>query len=279
MPYRSWMRMLPCLILVMCLFGQAQAKMIDGIVAVVDNKIIMDSDLQKKMVELGAPANSKVAERQVLELMVEDLVIEKIYKSLGLPPVKDSDALRISEQSKVGIQTAKSYIMKSTLMDMMVRSRVVITENMIRGYYDSHAEYQGKESVRLKQIVIKDDQARLEKVMEELKAGTLFDDAAKTYSDILAPGGADIGWIAVEDLADEVMGRIVTAKPGDTVGPVGIQGGNALYQVVEKRFVGKKQFDEVKDEIKTTLEKKYQQEAFNYWLRKMMTQYFIGIYI
>ena len=68
--------------------------MIDGIVAVVDNRIILDSDLRRKMDELGAPLDSREAERQVLELMVEDIVIEKIYKSFGMPPVNEADAKR-----------------------------------------------------------------------------------------------------------------------------------------------------------------------------------------
>ncbi|HNY64852.1 MAG TPA: peptidyl-prolyl cis-trans isomerase [Deltaproteobacteria bacterium] len=278
-PYRSWMRMIPCLALALCLYGQAQAKMIDGIVAVVDNRIIMDSDLQKRMVELGAPANSKVAERQVLELMVEDIVIEKIYKSMGLPQVRESEARKVAEEAKLSLETARIYLMKNTLMEMMVRARVVITENMIKSYYDSRPEYKGKESVRLKQIIVTEDEAKVQKVMEELKSGTSFDDAAKAHSDILPPGGPDIGWIPIEDLSDEVMKHVATAKAGDTVGPIAIKGGQAVYQIVEKRFVGKRSYDEVREEIRTALEKKYQQEAFNYWLRKMMTQYFIGIYI
>jgi len=273
------MRMIPCLALALCLYGQAQAKMIDGIVAVVDNRIIMDSDLQKRMVELGAPANSKVAERQVLELMVEDIVIEKIYKSMGLPQVRESEARKVAEEAKLSLETARIYLMKNTLMEMMVRARVVITENMIKSYYDSRPEYKGKESVRLKQIIVTEDEAKVQKVMEELKSGTSFDDAAKAHSDILPPGGPDIGWIPIEDLSDEVMKHVATAKAGDTVGPIAIKGGQAVYQIVEKRFVGKRSYDEVREEIRTALEKKYQQEAFNYWLRKMMTQYFIGIYI
>jgi hypothetical protein len=48
---------------------------------------------------------------------------------------------------------------------------------------------------------------------------------------------------------------------------------------MEKGHVGTRKLEDVRGEIQKTLEKKYQQEAFTYWLHKMMTQYFIGIYL
>lgn len=266
--------------LLACMAGPAQARMIDGIVAVVDNRIIMDSDLRRKMDELGAPAGDRAAERQVLELMVEDIVIEKIYKSFGIPPVNEADAKRASEQMKTSVQTARSYLMKSTLMEMMVRSRVVVTENMIRTYYGSRPEYRGKESVRLEQIVVTGDDEKMSRALSEIRAGEPFGEAAKKYSEALSSGSPDIGWIPVEDLSEELTGLLAGAAPGETVGPVPSEGGRkTLYRVVEKKVVGTRTLDDARGDIQKTLERKYQQEAFTYWLHKMMTQYFIGIYI
>lgn len=263
-----------------CMAGPAQARMIDGIVAVVDNRIILDSDLRRKMDELGAPLDSREAERQVLELMVEDIVIEKIYKSFGIPPVNEADAKNASEQMKCSVQTARNYLMKGTLMDMMVRSRVVVTENMIKTYYDSRPEYRGKESIRLEQLVVTGDDGKMGKAVDELRAGTPFGEAAKKYSEALSSGSPDIGWIPVEDLSEELTVLLAKAKAGETVGPVASDGGRkTLYHVVEKKVVGTKTLDDARGDIQKTLERKYQQEAFTYWLHKMMTQYFIGIYI
>ncbi len=64
MRYRSGTGVMLGVIFMMTAWGNARAEMIDGIVAVVDNAIIMDSDLQKKMTELGAPEASKSAEKQ-----------------------------------------------------------------------------------------------------------------------------------------------------------------------------------------------------------------------
>ena len=155
MRFQSAVSVLFCLVMLAIAGGRARAEMIDGIVAVVDDTIIMVSDLEERMEELDAPKNNKNAERQVLELMVEDIVVKKIYDSLGLPPVGEDEAEDLVKKSGMSRRDAESYIRKAALMDMMVRSRVVVTENMIRNYYESQEQYRGKESVHLNQILIR----------------------------------------------------------------------------------------------------------------------------
>jgi hypothetical protein len=40
-----------------------------------------------------------------------------------------------------------------------------------------------------------------------------------------------------------------------------------------------KSLEDARDEITATLQKQHQLEAFDHWLKKMMSEYFIGIYI
>ncbi len=279
MRFQSAVSVLFCLVLVMIAGSRARAEMIDGIVAVVDDTIIMVSDLQERMEVLGAPEDDKNVERQVLELMVEDIVVKKIYDSLGLPPVGDDEAEDFAKKSGMSRQDAESYIRKAALMDMMVRSRVVVTENMVRNYYETQEQYRGKESVHLNQILIRGDEAKAARARAELDAGLPFAEAAEQYSDVMASGGADIGWVAAADLSEEVSGALSTAEPGDIVGPLSMNGYLALYQLVERGVHREKPLSEVKHEITATLQKKYQLEAFNHWLKKMMSEYFIGIYL
>jgi len=259
--------------------GPARGEIIDGIVAVVDDKIIMVSDLKERMESLGAPPNDKKAERQVLELMVEDIVVKKIYDSLGLPPVGEKEAENLAEQSGMDIVDARSYIRKATLMDMMVRSRVVVTENMIRAYYENQPQYRGRDSVRINQILVKEDRTKAGQARAELDEGRPFAEVAKKYSDVLSSGSADIGWVAVADLSDEVRGALSPAKPGDIVGPLSMNGYLVIYQLMDRGVHGGKSLEDARDEITATLQKQHQLEAFDHWLKKMMSEYFIGIYI
>lgn len=269
------------LVLLLFLFvaNPAQADRIEGIVAVVDDTIIMESDLGKRMAELGAPKESMSAKRQVLELMVENIVVKKIYKSLGFPPVDQKEAQEYARKTGVKVEDAGFLIMKSTLMDIMVRSRVVITENMIQNYFDKNDEYSGRESVHLKQILIKNDPAKARQALDDIQGGRDFDEVAGEVSDILLSGSPDIGWVAVEDLSDNIRDAVVGAEPGETIGPIAMNDYHAIFEFVEKGLFGNKNLEEVYPEITDTLQTKYQKEAFRHWLEKMMSEYFIGMYI
>ncbi|MGC9323275.1 MAG: peptidylprolyl isomerase [Desulfomonilia bacterium] len=267
------------LLCVMLWVSSAHAEMVDGIVAVVDDRVIMYSDLQSKMRDLGIPQQDRSMKNQVLQLMVEDLIVEKIYKSLGLPAVELNEAQEVAAQTGTDIASATSLVMKSTLMDMMVKSRVVVTESMIQSYYQNSDTYTGRKSLHLKQILFKENREKAHKAIEELRSGRDFDDAAREYSDILGSGSSDIGWVAITQLSQAAKEALVDANPGDIVGPIDINDFSIIYQVQEKGIIGHKSLEDVKEEITQILETKSRQEAFDHWLKRIMTDHFIGIYL
>lgn len=268
-----------------CLFitqglNPAHAEIIDGIVAVVDNSVIMHSDLMKKMHELGAKNNDIEAARQVLQLMVEDIIVKNAYRSLGLPPVDLRQAEEVSRSMNIDVATAISFVMKSTLMDIMVKSRVVVTDTMIREYYESHNQYTGRESVHVKQILIsKDTTAKAQQALDEIRRGAPFDEVAGKFSDMLISGSPDIGWVAIDEMAEGARKELESAKPGDVVGPLTLGDNTLIYQVVERGNVGGKPIEEVRGEIVETLQEQYRKEAFEHWLKMIMAEHYIGIFI
>lgn len=259
--------------------GPARAEMIDGIVAVVDDTVIMYSDLLKKMRDLGAKEYDLSSARQVLQIMVEDAVVEKIYKRMGFQPVDLRHAEQMARDMNIDVASARSLLMKSTLMDLMVKSRVVITDAMVMEYYKKNKGYAGADSVHLKQILIKGDEEKADKAISELKSGKGFDEVAGTYSDILVSGSPDIGWVALVDLAPEVHKVLETAKPGETAGPVLLDGNFLVYEVVERAVTGARPLEEVRGEIVEALQEKYRKEAFEHWLNMIMADHYIGMYL
>jgi parvulin-like peptidyl-prolyl isomerase len=278
---RGVILVLPCAaaVLIALWCSPAQGEMIDGIVAVVDDKVIMHSDLVKKMQELGAKDYDSSAARQVLQLMVEDVIVDKIYRSMGMPRIEPGHAEEVAKGMNVDILSAQSLIKRNSLMEMMVKSRIVVTESMIKDYYDSHKAYAGSESLHLKQILIKKDAEKANKALEDLHRSSPFDEVAKAYSDIMVGDNPDIGWIAVDDLANEARSSLTSAKPGDIVGPITLGENILIYQIIERGVSGGKPIDEARDEIVETLQEKFRNEAFEHWLKMIMGDHYIGIYI
>lgn len=257
----------------------ARAEMIDGIAAVVEDTVIMYSDVIKKMKDLGAEQFDRASVRQVLQMMVEDAVVEKVYRRLGLPPVEKAQVERVSREMAVDTSSARSFIMKSNLMELMVKSRVVITETMIREFYENSGQYRGVESVHLRQILVEKDEDKASRAVEALGSGRPFEDVALEFSDVLLNGSPDIGWVAVDHLAPEVRKAVDAAREGGVAGPVRVDGRILIYQVVERGLKGEKTLDEVRGEIVETLEAKYRDEAFRHWIESVQAQYYVGIYL
>jgi peptidyl-prolyl cis-trans isomerase SurA len=257
----------------------ARAEMIDGIVAVVDDTVIMYSDVQKKVRELGGPQNNPAAVREVLRVMVEDAVVQKVYRQMGMKPVDPRHAEQVAQEMGVDTASAGIVIMKSTLMDLMVKSRVVITEAMIAEAYAANPRYGGSEALNLRQILVRGDAAKASRAMEEIGAGKPFDEVAKAYSDVLVAGSPDIGWVALKDLMPEAHEKLHQARPGDVVGPVAVQDVVLIYQVIDRGTTGGTPLDEVRDEIVESLQEKFRNEAFEHWFRMIMQEHFIGIYL
>jgi parvulin-like peptidyl-prolyl isomerase len=248
-------------------------------VAVVDDKVIMHSDLVKKMHDLGAKEYNASTASQVLQLMVEDAIVDKVYRSLGLPQVELVRAEDAAKSMNIDVASAQSVIKKSTIMELMVKSRVVVTETMVQDYYESHKEYSGADSLHLKQILIKNDPVKADKAIADIKSGRPFDEAAKDYAEKTAGSNPDIGWIRIDELASEARNVLEPAKPGDIVGPISLGENILIYQVLERGVSGTKPIDEVRSEIVEMLQTKHQQEAFDHWLKMIIADHFVGIYM
>lgn len=255
------------------------ADTIDGIVAVVDKQLIMRSDLNRRLLIVGISPNNEVRSRQILELMIEEVVVRKTYEKYGMAPVGKKQAQDFAEANKISEDTARVMLMRRALMDTMVTSRVVVTPQMIRDEYKNNAEYAGKPSLELKQIAIKDDKEKADKAAAEIKLGTPFDDVALEYSDILTDGKCTLGWMSLDSLDSIAAKALENAKPGDVTAPLKINDYWCIFMVTGRDVVGARDFDEAKDQIAADLMEKAREDAFEHWLKQIMNEYFIGIYM
>lgn len=255
--------------------GPARANTIEGIVAVVDERLIMQSDLNARLKEMGVDPGDTATVRRVLDIMVEDIVVEKTYAKYGLPPVDPKQAAAVAQQNQTSYAFARAIIMRKMLMDMMVASRVVVTPQMVKHYYDASPQYSGRLSMQLEQIAIKDDTARAAAALAAIKAGKPFDEVAKTSSDILNGGSSNIGWVALDNLDQVARTALENAKEGDIVGPISTGGYSCIFKVIGRDTIDRKQLDDVRDEIMTSLEDKAREQAFEYWLNLTMSEHFI----
>lgn len=175
-----------CAAFALCAVTAADAAIVEGIAAVVNNEVITYSEINEAVESYAdnLPKNIspeqkeavlKQARKVLLNKMVENALITQEAKRVGIT-VKDEEitahimdmlnSRNISlEQFKQGLakegmtyeryrKDLRDHLMKLKLSSREVRSKITITEEEIGEYYAKHRQvYEGKEAVKIRQIL------------------------------------------------------------------------------------------------------------------------------
>ncbi len=135
-----------------------------------------------------------------------------------------------------------------------VFSRVAVTDKEIEEHLAQHPELLVlPEAVRARHIVVKTNDEAL-KILNEIKAGLAFEDAATRYS--LSPdakSGGDLGFFArgvMPQVFDEVCFGL---PPGQISKPMASDYGYHIFKVLERRPEQRRDLSAVQDEIELLL--------------------------
>ena len=277
--------------------GAARAEVKNRIVATVDGEPITAHELRRYVKERNAEA---VSERDALQALITDKLLEREIKSLGIAAQEEEIDRYVQEiQTRNGMDEerfkaalaaqgvtmeayrarVKNEIEKAQLVNREIRSRVNISPEEHKRYYDKHLDdYTTDERVRVREILIAIDssgdeaaveraRAEAEEVRKKARGGTDFADLMKQYSD--APGadkGEDLGTFARGQMERELEDAVFSLKKGEVSEPVRTSTGFHLLRVEERISSGHRPFDDVKDEIRDRLYNEALEERFQNWI-------------
>ncbi len=176
---------------------------------------------------------------------------------------RESDRLKISEkpQIKVRINNAEKKV-KSNALISQVFAGMEISEDELFNYYRLHkSKYQRKEKeYKLQRIFVK-EQVKVDSVLNEIKNGLKFSDAAKIYSEEnLGRNGGYTGFLSAEKMGKTVWDKIKTLKKWQH-STVKINKGYYVVRFFETRTVSiDKTFVDVEDEIREIVKQEKREE-------------------
>jgi peptidyl-prolyl cis-trans isomerase SurA len=241
--------------------------------------------------------NQKIAEQQIIKLGIKvtakdvEEAIEKVKRENNFTQEGLINSLK---QEGLSLKEYKDEIEKEIerfqLVNYEVKSKIVITEEELKKYYQTHTkEYTEVPKVRLERIFLQvksaDDKKEIARVksvgveiLQRLKQGHDFSKVAKIYSQGPAgPEGGNLGWIEVSQLEPILKEKITKLSVGEYTDLDFSPSGFQIIKLAEEKKGGLKPFEKIRDAIYSQLFKEKVEKRYAAWLNKLRKESFIKI--
>jgi peptidyl-prolyl cis-trans isomerase SurA len=305
--------------------GQGAAKILDRIVAVVNDDVITLSELEDSgkdylsRVEKVTPADKrdevmKEARERVLSKMITQQPIsqqavaanirltdeeftENYEQNLSKMGLSHQDFLRKLEESGLSEERYKADLRNKLLRDKLilyeVRSKVVVTDEMLEEYYETeYAEEITEGGFYLLQMGFSWDapegadqteeqleaakamaRKRAEEARQEVVKGGDFSIVARQSSDLpSAEDGGDLGVFQKDELASYMRDAILALHVGEISPIIETPIGFQFFKLLSRQSgedVEQAPLETVKNELRAKLLKKKFEEAYADWVEKI----------
>jgi len=291
--------------LILCLAGVSSAELVDRILAVVNNDIVTLSEFNKTYNKLAMQiqASDYTAEQQrelltklntqVMDTLIKETLTEQQAKTFQIEINENEidDAIddiqerhhytkdefeQILQMQGSNINEYREHIRKqkiqSQLVGIMVQSKVVITDDDIKAYYDSHLEkYQSKTTYHLRTIIKRliSDQTRseMDEALAEINSGTSFEEAAKKYSEPpFNEGGGLLGSYTLDQLSMQIQDAIKDLQSGTCSSVLQTDQGLQILFVEKITQEGGQSLEEASNDIKQLLYQTKMEQRYHAWI-------------
>ncbi len=305
----------------LALMPGADAELVDRIVAVVNDDIILRSELDEAMApirkQLEQSGYSEVQQKIVLDNqkqkalngLVDEKLTDQQIKRYGISVsdgavdqsieriksinnLSDDDLKRALDMEGVNYDTyrrqIKTQMLQSRLVNIEVKSKIVVTDQDIKAYYDANqSQYAGQTKYHLRHILLRVDsslESERERVLEEmrelekqLKRGASFAEVAKAHSQAAtAAEGGDLGFFESRLLAASIREALKDIKPGELTPIVDTEQGYQIFLVEEISSTGRS-LEEASREIEDKLLSEAREKKFKAWLEELRERAHIQI--
>lgn len=299
------------------------AQLVDRIVAIVNDDVISLSDinelLQPYEIRVKSSGYPIEKEQEILSKIREDILNKLIDQRLtdqqirnlniqvsefeidaAIERIKESTFLTQeelkAELAKQGIsledyrKRIREQILRSKILNMQIKSKVVITRDDIKAYYDSHPEiYEGEKKYHIRNIIMKvpvaADEAekayikrKMESIIKKLEQGESFEKLAKMYSESpLASEGGDLGSFKLDELSDQLKQVISKLSPGEYTDVIDTEHGFQIFYLENIINSPGKTLDEATPEIEEKLYLEIVEQKYRAWLDELRQRSYIKI--
>ena len=184
----------------------------------------------------------------------------------------------------------KRQLLRFRVLNIAVGSRVNISDDEIKAYYERHMKGGANAQVRASHIFIaipdgadraaaEEKRAQAQKVLERAKAGEDFAKLARELSDDAATRaeGGDLGFFGKDMLPKPIEELVFSMQPGEIRGPVRADRGFHVIKMVDRKVKAPKPIDDVKDDIRMQLRQKEMERQTKNYLQELRKKTLVDI--
>ncbi len=291
------------------------AEVVDRIVAIVNDDIIRLVELDKAASSFEEQIRSKKLfpdredeeiykiRLEVLNNLIDEKLADQEIRNAGIfvdereidnaiEQVKamnyysDEDLRRALTASGVSMEEyreeIKRQILRNKLVNIKVKSKIIITETDIKAYYDNHPEkYASKKKYLLSNILMTypvtlDAElklavySRMKGVYRQLDEGVSFQEIAKTSSEAMnASDGGSLGLFSLDELSENIVEAIKDLNAGGVSLITETDQGYQIFLVESIEEAGGRELSDVTDEISQLLYEESVNNKFQSWIEHL----------
>ncbi|MDM8556210.1 SurA N-terminal domain-containing protein [Desulfococcaceae bacterium HSG7] len=298
------------------------AEVVDRIVAIVNDDIITLSELE----QAEAPYREKIKSmnylsekehemlfklrQDIIKRMVDDKLtdqevkrakitvganevnaaIEKIKETNYLTEEKLREGLKAQGMTMLAYrQTIKEQILRRRLVNLEVRSKVIITDDDIRAYYEKHkGDLDDNRKYHLWNIIMsvpplatEEQKQEIYRQMEDVRSkflhGEAFNELLESYKPYRLVDGGDLGTFPYSTLAPKLQKAIEGLRAGDITQVINAETGFQLFYIKSIENLAEKTMADVSPEIEEKLYNEIVNRKFAAWLDELRSRSHIKI--
>ena len=238
------------------------------ILAVVAGEKITNEDFEMFLQNVPREQRMYISNPQLREYYLDQMIA--IYAF-----AKEAEAQKMDETEtykKIMENARRDTLAQMAMSDVM--KDVTVSEEEIKAFYDENPEqFQKGATVSAKHILVKEE-AECVKVLDEIKAGKVFEEAAQEYSTCPSGSkGGDLGEFGKGQMVKEFEEAAFEAEIGSVVGPVKTQFGYHLIKVEARNDASVIPFEEVKGQLRQTVLQKKQNKFYSEKVKELKEKY------
>lgn len=242
------------------------------ILAVVGGREITSENVNALLQSLNPQTAAQFESEEGKKALVKELVNQELLYLDAMDHKYDREEEYLQEVEKMKANMLKQYAVNKLLGD------IVVTENEVVNYYVSNkSEFEAPPSVKASHILV-NNLKKAEEIVNEIKEGLSFEDAAKKYSSCpSSEQGGDLGYFSRGMMVPEFEDAAFGMKIDDVSAPVKTQFGYHIIKLFDKKDQSVKSLEEVKGQLTNHILAQKQQDVYLHRINELKEKYKVEI--